>query len=196
MKRPAAFLPWILALGCASPPPVDPKREATAQAACETGNRASEKKDFSKAIEHYSQALALSPAYPQAYLGRARAREELGQAGEAEVDFNRAVETASEEKKAIYFYHRGRFFQRQRKPAPAVEDFNRASELFGKWPEPDYPLAVFLHRGLALLNLDRPEEAIRDFEIVLESNPDPETRRQIVAEIAKAKAILNRNKKK
>lgn len=184
MRRTLALL---LLAGCAGG--ADPGRERQAHAAWLAGEKALREKKAADAVAHYTLALELSTGFPQAFLGRARAHEALGSAA-AQADFDRAVEAGPEEKKSIYLYHRARHAQRGKRHDKAVEDFSRAIVLLETWPEPNYPAVSRLHRGLSLLELNRPEEALRDFDAVLARHPDPVTREE--AEALRAQALDRR----
>jgi tetratricopeptide (TPR) repeat protein len=188
MRRHPFTALWLLAAGCASSAPeADPPNLDAAEAAFTAGELAAGKKQHAEATEHYSQAIALAPRFPRPYLSRARSFEALGRHAEAEADYAKAIEVAPEDKKSIYFYHRGRHLQRRGAHSRAVEDFTQAARLQEKWMEPEYYLATYMHRGLALLDLRRNEEALRDFDLVLRKNPDPTTRQE--AETLKMKAL-------
>jgi tetratricopeptide (TPR) repeat protein len=183
----------LLAAGCTGSWQADQHRETQADAAAMAGDRSLDRKDYAQAVEHYSRAIQLAPEFPRPYARRARAYEDSGDLAAAEADYGKAIELAPEEWKAVYYYHRARFAQRQKRLPGAVEDFTRAAELQEAQPNPDYYLITYLHRGLAFLDLGRLDEAIRDFDHVLARNPDPTTRQE--TEDLRRQAALKKGQK-
>lgn len=189
MKRSAPLLLWLTAAGCfigrTAP---DPRyKEEVSLRAWQDGEREFAAGHPAVAVERYTKAIELSVVpFPQAHLGRARALEALGEHAAARAGFTAALEQAPDDKKSIYLFHRGRHAQRRLDPRQALADFTRAAELEAEWPEPEYALAIQVHRGLALIDLGRADEAIGVLEAILKRNPDAEMRRQV--EELKAKA--------
>ena len=178
----------VLIVGCGGGP--DKRTEERAFAAYTAGLTAAKRDAQDRAEEHFTEALDLSPDFPQAWLGRARAREILGLHDKAESDYLRSVETAPEKKRAMYLYHHGRYKQRINRHELALPHFNRAVTLQEKWPDDRYTLFTLMHRGLAFLRTDRPGEAIRDFDGVLSRHPDATTRKEV--QLLKEEALENR----
>ena len=77
-----------------------------------------------------------------------------------------ADQSLPNETRAIYLNDRGAARVRQQQFRPAIEDFNRAAQLY-----PEYA-AIYVNRGNLLLALGQPQEAVKDFEraIVLAPN--------------------------
>ena len=177
-----------LIAGCSGGP--DAPTEKRAFKAYSAGITAAKRDAPERAEEHFTEALSLSSEFPQAWLGRARAREILGLHDKAESDYLRSVETAPEEKKALYMYHHGRYKQRLGQHDLSLPHFNRAVALHEKWPDDRYTLLTLMHRGLALLRIERYDEAIEDFDKVLSRNPDATTREEV--QLLRKQALKNR----
>jgi tetratricopeptide (TPR) repeat protein len=189
MKRFALLLLPVAAAGCGfGRTAPDPRyKEEVALRAWQDGEREFAAGNHAEAVRRYSNAISLSvEPFPQAHLGRARSLEALGEHAAARAGFTAALDLAPEDKKSIYLFHRGRHAQRRLEHPQALADFTRAAELEVEWPEPEYALAIQIHRGLALIDLGRADEAVRVLDAILERKPDPEMRRQV--EELKAKA--------
>ncbi|RMF07364.1 MAG: tetratricopeptide repeat protein, partial [Alphaproteobacteria bacterium] len=113
----------------------------------------------------WAMAIALMPEAARAANGLLQAREGVsallrGDYEKAVAAYSRALEdrTLSDPRRANIYNDRGVAKWRLKDARGAVEDFNKAIELF-----PDYAV-VYNNRGNALLELKQPEEAIKDFD--------------------------------
>lgn len=96
----------------------------------------------------------------QLKLQEAAANLVKGNAQEAVADYTAALqdETVPNDRRAAIFSDRGVAYTRLNQPKLAIDDFNRAVELF-----PEYA-AAYNSRGNALLSLGLSEEAIKDYD--------------------------------
>ena len=122
-----------------------------------------EEQDFDRAIENFTRALRLNPAYSEAYNNRGIAFQNKGEPEKALTDFKRAIEL---DPNFFYaFINRGKLYSDAAEYELAVRDYTRAIEI-----NPENPVA-FYNRGNALTNLKRYFEAIEDYTRALELNP-------------------------
>jgi tetratricopeptide (TPR) repeat protein len=137
------------------------------------------------AVDSFSRALDIDPGNVQALLGRAQAREQLGQVSEAFADVESAIATAPEE--ATGYQERARLIVQYGldDPIVALADFDHAIQL-----APDSPRAHFL-RGWAILNFPliegqpNPTAAVDDLNKAVALDP-----RNAEAQLTLAQALL------
>lgn len=117
-----------------------------------------------KAIEYYSAALEMDPAYSEYYNDRGSLYLRLGKLEEAKADYRRAIELSPP-------YHEvwtnlGQCHRQSGEWLDAVHAFSTAIDL-----QPANPAALF-GRAQALEALGREEEALADYDRVIELRPD------------------------
>ena len=136
-------------------------------------------KMFNEAIKDFASALVLNPMSSDAYLNRGRAYSEKGMPEEAMIDFKQAVKAdsdhslsfidraapeahitgdkSSNREEAAKFNQLGSADLQNDKFQDAVENFTKAISLASSEAE------GYINRGRALLKLDKPDEALADF---------------------------------
>lgn len=119
--------------------------------------------DDRSAIGLFDRAVALDPRYPQAFLGRGRAKADLRQHQPALADFNRALELDREY--AAAYIHRGGAYRHLKEYDRALADYNRALEL-----APGSPHA-HNGRGIVYRELGDPARAIEEYTRALAADP-------------------------
>lgn len=122
---------------------------------------------FSKALEHYNEAIRLKPQFTEAYYNRAVANTALKKLEEAIEDYDQAIELRPEFVKA--YVNRGNMKTQLGKSEEAVEDFDRALKLSSEHAE------AYTNRGYTKTLMGRMEEAIQDYNQAIELKPDNET---------------------
>jgi tetratricopeptide (TPR) repeat protein len=116
-----------------------------------------------QAVEVFSQAIALDPAFAAAYHNRGVAYAGLKQYKRAIADFERALRLDPED--AGTYNNRGAAYFRLHQDQRAIADFDRALGL-----DPDYARA-YNNRGLVYADLKQYERAIADFDRALGLDP-------------------------
>src|SRR5262249_9556304 len=113
-------------------------------------------------------APALAPAYGESEASQLRAREAgaalvRGNLAQAIALFSEALEekTLTNDRRATLLNDRGVAYSRNQQHREALEDFNRAIQLY-----PEYA-AVYNNRGNLLLALGAAREAVKDFDRAL-----------------------------
>jgi tetratricopeptide (TPR) repeat protein len=118
--------------------------------------------EVERAIENYDEAIALNPAYEDAYVQRGAARYTQGYVDKALEDFEQALRihpTAG-----VYVWRAG-IRERQKLFAAALDDYASALRL-----DPGYSDA-YLGRGLLLKNTGQRAQAIENFNLAIEGDP-------------------------
>ena len=121
-----------------------------------------QKHDFAGAIESYSKAIELRPAWAEAHLERGLAKRMSGQLAAAIPDFDRATELDSKTTRknrpvAQAYTNHGQILSQQGQLEEAVTDFDKAIKLSANDLEPYY------ERGQARLLLEDFEGALADY---------------------------------
>jgi tetratricopeptide (TPR) repeat protein len=136
-------------------------------------------KMFNEAIKDFTCALVLNPMFSDAYLNRGRAYSEKGMPEEAMTDFKQAVKADSDQsfsfidraapavhisedkssnrEEAERFNQLGSTDMQNEKFQDAIENFTKAISVASTEAE------GYINRGRALLKLDKPDEALADF---------------------------------
>ena len=134
---------------------------------------------YDQAIKDFTAAVVLNPMFSDAYLNRGRAYSEKGMPDEAMTDFNHAIEadsghsfgfidraapglsvdddTASNTEEADQFNKKGLADLESDKFKEAQENFTHAINLSANDAE------GYINRGRALIKLNKPDEAMADF---------------------------------
>ena len=120
------------------------------------------KKDYLKAIEHYSNAIGLNPELYTAYNNRGTAYLSKGELDQAIGDFDKAIELNQND--AMAYNNRGTAYRSKGELDQAIEDFDKAIQL-----KPDDAIA-YSNRGIAYLNKGELDQAIEDFDKAIELN--------------------------
>ena len=110
-----------------------------------------------RAVEEFTEAIALDPGHPAPRHGRALAYINLGQYENATADLDEAIRLDPDY--PLAYFTRGTLYAAHLgDPARGVQDFDKCIEL-----EPEFPLA-YQSRGVALRAMGRPEEGCRDWQ--------------------------------
>jgi tetratricopeptide (TPR) repeat protein len=134
---------------------------------------------FDQAIKDFTAAIVLNPMFSDAYLNRGRAYSEKGMPDEAMTDFNQAIkadsdhsfsfidraapgvhieaDSASNKEEAEQFNKKGLADLESKKYKEAVENFTHAINLSSSDAD------AHIYRGRAYIMLDKPDEAMADF---------------------------------
>ena len=124
----------------------------------------SEKSDYDRAIDLYTNALESTPTHAISYLNRGNVYLGKGDFENAIVDYNTAI--VSNPDYASAYFNRGNVYHRFRQYDIAIIDYNTAIEL-----NPDFAKAYF-NRGNIYYRKGEFDTAIVDYSKVIELNPD------------------------
>lgn len=162
------------------------------------GLMSQKEKDYSKAIEHYSNAIKLNPETVETYNNRGIAYSDTCAYDRAIEDLNKAIELNPND--AEFYNNRGIAYRSKGKVHLAIEDYNKAIDLDPRDVEfynnrgiayykkgdvdraiadynkaialnPDY-IEAYNNRGIAYNFNDEPERAVKDFNKAIEVNPE------------------------
>ena len=124
------------------------------------GLTSSMKGEYEKAIEHYDQAIRLSPQIAQSYNNRGIAKSKLEKYEEAIADFNKAISINPQDDRA--YNNRGIAKGKLKKYEEAIADFNEAIRLNPKFAE------AYHGRGNIYKEIEEYEKARADLQHALE----------------------------
>ncbi len=128
------------------------------------GNIWAIRNNFKKSLEEYTKSLSLDSTNLETYLDRAITYSRMGQYTLAIKDYNHAFKMDSMNEGILQ--NRAKALLEDVKDYPAaVSDYNRLIAIDPR--NIDY----FKNRGLALLNSGKPEEALNDFDKVINATP-------------------------
>jgi tetratricopeptide (TPR) repeat protein len=139
------------------------QRLAIAQKAANFSNQGSlkvQKGDFSGAIANFTQALALNPNIPQAYLGMGIATSKQGNKPQAIYNYDRALQFNPNLAEA--YFGRGQVYYELGNKQKAIGNYEQAIRV-----NPNYGLA-YLERGAIRCMLGTKSEAVADFHQAVE----------------------------
>ena len=125
---------------------------------------ATQKKDWSKALQMYDQALVIMPRNATVLRNKGIVLYELKCLEEALQNYEKAIEFKSDYYEA--FYNRGVVLQELKRFDEALLSYEKAIEFKG-----DYFVA-YSNRGLVLQELNLLEEALQSYEKAIEFKPD------------------------
>ena len=121
---------------------------------------------YDKAIDHYTDAIALNPEDANVYNNRGAAYGEIGDWAHASQDFNKAIDLNPED--AYAYYNRGNAYHHEGAFDEAIQNYNKAIDL-----NPEYA-AAYNNRGNAYADKGELDNAIQDCNKAIELNPkDP-----------------------
>lgn len=127
------------------------------------GQQSMQKKEYEKAIEHYTRAIELSPGVYRFYEKRGLAYLYRERSVEAIEDFNIAIGINA--KKGELYNNRGLAYSFQGDLAKAMSDFNKAISI-----DPNFGQA-FLNRGSIYLQYKNNKAALSDFDRAAKLDP-------------------------
>jgi tetratricopeptide (TPR) repeat protein len=145
----------------------DGSAHSSAESHYQLGNAYTTSHDYERAIAEYSQAIALYPAYVDAYIYRGSAYENQGQFDLARKDYDAAIKrdpasAGAYFKRAILFYDTGA-------RDSAMQDLDKAIEL-----EPRL-VQAYVNRGLIYDERGEYDPALADFDRAIQmASSDPE----------------------
>lgn len=122
-------------------------------------------KNYSRAVEAYTQAINLAPNYQEAYFDRAWCYGELGDNEKALNDYNKLLELNPNYDSAAY-YNRALAYNNLKQYDKAIADYSKALEI-----DPNNQDAYF-NRGLMYIYTDKYDYALADYNKLLELNPN------------------------
>ena len=122
------------------------------------------RRQYDKAITHYTKALELNPQLFEAYNNRGNAYRDKGEFDRAIADHYTAIQLKSDDADA--YNNRGLDYYGKGENDLAFEDYNRAIRL-----KPDYADA-YNNRGLVYHNKGEYELTIKDYEKAIRLKPD------------------------
>ena len=128
------------------------------------GLRCQNKEDYSKAIEHYSNAIKLNPQMVNAYNNRGLAYSDNDEVEYAIQDYNRAIELNPEFAEA--FFGRGVVYLHKEEVEPAIDDLNKTIALNSEYAE------AFFGRSMCWLLLKKWQEARSDLTVAKSKGVD------------------------
>jgi tetratricopeptide (TPR) repeat protein len=136
--------------------------------------------ELDAAVADYDQALQLNPKNKNALNDRGNAFSDQHKLDKALADFSKAIEI--DPTYAYAYNNRATIYGQRGELDRAIADFDAAIRSHA-----DYPKA-YQNRGVTYLRKGDQAKAIADFEKGLSLNPDPLTRKQLEANLGKAKA--------
>ncbi len=133
--------------------------------------------DYNKVLDEDLDYQLAYWDYVSAYVDRGKARlQNLGDSKIAIDDFNKAIEI---DPNCLHAYlHRSRSYREQEKYEEAISDLNKSLELYTEFGDlerdPDLPTNsdIYWERGILKDSKGAWEEAIEDFELALQLNPN------------------------
>lgn len=126
-------------------------------------------KDYHGALESYEEALIKPDPPSQAIIGKSKALNQLGNTREAFRILDDAI--ARLPTNAEFYYARGMLNNTKERYSKSISDFEKALIV-----NPDLnPFGNYLNRGIAYLNLDEQESAIKDLSKAIEIDPKSAT---------------------
>jgi tetratricopeptide (TPR) repeat protein len=117
-----------------------------------------------KALNDYSKAIELQPAYSGAYNNRGYIYSNQERYKEAIDDFSKAIELKPTNANA--YYNRGLVFMKQGKYDSAIEDYTKAIGLNSTYTD------AYYNRGLVFRYEENYENALENFNKAIELNPN------------------------
>ena len=138
-------------------------RQLQALAWCSIGYLYGEGADLEAAVDAYTRAIELNPAYALAYNNRGNAKHGLGRHEAALADYDRAIEL--EPTDAGVYNNRGVAKHSLGRHQAALADYDRAIEL-----NPAYA-GAYNNRGAVKNDLDQHQAALADLDRAIELNP-------------------------
>jgi tetratricopeptide (TPR) repeat protein len=141
---------------------------------------------YDLAIRHYGETIGLRPELSDAYAGRGRAYSEMGMVDQAIADLSTAIKLNPTPIQP--YFDRGIAYAQKEEYNLAISDFTQAISLLTEEPASfEYDedegftfifgdslkeFDVYYNRGLAYIHVGRLDEAIADFDRVIELKPD------------------------
>jgi Flp pilus assembly protein TadD, contains TPR repeats len=117
-----------------------------------------------EAIDHYNQAIRITPDYSLPYNNRGNAYVKSGQYQHAIEDYNEAIRLKKDYAEA--YNNRGTSYDKLGQYQRAIEDYTEAIRL-----QPDFAPG-YINRGLAYANLGQYQRAIEDYNEAIRLNPN------------------------
>lgn len=127
------------------------------------GQESLRKKEYAKAIDQFSKALARKPATAEAFRGRGIAEIKLSRIPSGIRDLSKAIALNSKDPESLFFRGYGHHLQGQAKKA--IDDYNQTLLIDPKWT------AAYINRGILRLAAGRVQDATQDFTWAIHSDP-------------------------
>ncbi len=126
-------------------------------------------KNYQGALESYEQALVDPNPPSQAIIGKSKSINQLGNSREAYKILDEAI--SKQPLNAEFYYARAMLNSSKERYAKSLSDFDKALSV-----NPDLnPFGNYLNRGIAYLNLDEQDNAIKDLSKAIEIDPKSAT---------------------
>ena len=122
------------------------------------------RRNYGKAVEHYTEALRLNPQLVGAYINRGNVYNSKAEHDLAIVDYNKAIQLKPHD--AMAYNNRGMAYGDKGDFESAIEDFTKAID----W-NPNYA-GGYYNRGVIYDKKDNFARAIEDYTKTIELNPD------------------------
>jgi len=137
--------------------------QSTSAAYYQQGVEAFRQREFQRAIDAFTQAIAADPNFANAYYSRGLARRQLGDNSGAIADYSEAIRLNPSFDSA--YNNRGVIYSAQGQYQLALEDFNQAIQIDPK------NVNAYYGRGFVRRQLEDNQGAMADFTKVIELDP-------------------------
>jgi tetratricopeptide (TPR) repeat protein len=144
------------------------KRYQSAVAYSQLGNYFLKKDDFTKALENYQKAIAISPSYGKPYSNIGMIMVKKGDYAQAVDYFTRTIQM-DPKKSGITFTNRGYAYMRLGREADALADYDHAIAVDQRY------LPAYLNRATLYKNRNDFTRAMADLDQVLSIDPGNKT---------------------
>ncbi|MBI3599207.1 MAG: tetratricopeptide repeat protein, partial [Nitrospinae bacterium] len=128
------------------------------------GNYYKDKKEYSKAVEHYEKAIKQSTSYFMSYYNLGLVYYETNDMEKAEVNFKKAVSLSDID--AHSHYYLGNIYRGRGKIDEALKEWQRAASMYREFFLPRYEIANYYFMNGKI------EDAIKEYRAIIEINPD------------------------
>ncbi len=122
------------------------------------------RRNYERAVEHYTKALRLNPQLAEAYINRGNTYLNIGDFDRALSDYTGAIRIKPNF--AMAYNNRGKVYSDQGDYDRAIEEYTKAIEI-----NPDYA-NIYYNRGVAYNNTSEFDRAIKDCSKAIALNPN------------------------
>jgi tetratricopeptide (TPR) repeat protein len=121
-------------------------------------------KQYDAALRDYSKAIELDPSRPRAYNNRATLFRMIGRPQDALADLTTAIKLQPDYLDG--YFNRGQLYKEMGRPVAAKGDYQKVATFPALTPN------TLANRGMALIYLDRLQDAVADFSAAIAQNPN------------------------